>query len=150
MGKKISVSDEQIIEAAVNSISCTAAAVKLGIKYHTFRVHAKRLGVFNPNPSGKGIKKPIDDHRKFNLQDILEGKHPQYPTGKLKKRLIDLNILQNVCSECGITEWNKKPLVLHLDHIDGNRHNHKLDNVRLLCPNCHSQTDTYCGKNKTN
>ena len=149
MGKRISVSDEQIIESAINSKSGAAAAVKLGIKYDTFRVHAKRLGVFNPNPSGKGLKKPITDERKFNLHDILEGKHPQYPTGKLKKRLLDSNILKNVCSECGVNEWNKKTLVLHLDHKDGNSSNHRLNNLRMLCPNCHSQTDTYCGKNKT-
>ena len=73
MGKRIKVSDEQIVEAAKNSLSGAAAAVKLGIKYDTFRVHAKRLGVFNPNPSGKGITKPINDDRKFILQDILEG-----------------------------------------------------------------------------
>jgi hypothetical protein len=76
---------KSIVEAAKNSLSGAAAAVKLGIKYDTFRVHAKRLGVFNPNPSGKGITKPINDDRKFILQDILEGKHPQYSTGKLKK-----------------------------------------------------------------
>jgi len=149
MGKKISVSDEQIVEAALNSMSGAAAAVKLGIKYDTFRVHAKRLGVFNPNQSGKGIKKPISDERKFVLDDILNGKHPQYPTGKLKKRLLENKIFQNICSECGVTEWNGKKLVMHLDHKDGDRHNHKLSNVRMLCPNCHSQTDTYCGKNKT-
>ena len=95
MGKKISVSDEQIVEAAKNSLSGAAAAVKLGIKYDTFRVHAKRLGVFNPNPSGKGITKPINDDRKFVLQDILEGKHPQYSTGKLKRRMIEGNLLKN-------------------------------------------------------
>lgn len=149
MGKRISVSDEQIVEAALKSPSGAAAAVVLGIKYDTFRVHAKRLGVFNPNPSGKGINKPITDERKFNLSDILGGKHPQYPTGKLKKRLLDEKIFFNVCSECGIKEWNGKNIVMHLDHKDGNRHNHSLDNVRMLCPNCHSQTDTYCGKNKT-
>jgi hypothetical protein len=148
MGKRISVTDNNIIEAARNSLSGASAAVKLGIKYDTFKVHAKRLGVFNPNPSGKGIKKPINDERKYHLDDILNGKHPQYPTGKLKKRLLDEGIFSNVCSECGIKEWNNKKLVMHLDHKDGNRHNHSLDNVRMLCPNCHSQTDTYCGKNK--
>ena len=149
MGKRINVSDEQIVEASKNSLSGASAAVKLGIKYDTFRVHAKRLGVFNPNPSGKGITKSINDDRKFVLQDILEGKHPQYSTGKLKKRMIEDNLLKNICSECGVSEWNKKKLVMQLDHIDGNSRNHKLKNLRMLCPNCHSQTDTYCGKNKT-
>lgn len=51
------------------------------------------------------------------------------------------------CSECGISnEWNNKSLSLHLDHIDGNSDNDSLDNLRLLCPNCHSQTETYGSK----
>jgi 5-methylcytosine-specific restriction endonuclease McrA len=150
MGKKINVTDEQIIDAATTSLSGAAAAVKLGIKYNTFRVHAKRLGVFLTNQSGKGIKKAIVDERKFNLKDILGGEHPQYPTGKLKRRLLEKNIFVNVCSECGVKDWNNKKLVMQLDHIDGNSHNHKLENLRMLCPNCHSQTDTYCGKNVKN
>jgi len=49
------------------------------------------------------------------------------------------------CGECGIgTEYNNKLMILQMDHIDGNPENHHLDNLRLLCPNCHTQTDTYC------
>jgi hypothetical protein len=55
--------------------------------------------------------------------------------------------LQNTCSSCGIKDWNGKPLVLELEHIDGDSTNNKLDNLTLLCPNCHSQTDTYKSKN---
>jgi len=64
----------------------------------------------------------------------------------LKRYLIEQN---NQCVLCKITgKWNGKPLTLHLDHIDGNSDNNTLTNVRLLCPNCHSQTDTWCGRNK--
>ena len=87
-------------------------------------------------------------NKKFDLQDILEGKHPQYPTLKLKNRIIKEKLLENKCSSCGISEWQEKSISLQLDHIDGNSHNHVLSNLRLLCPNCHSQTDTWCGKNK--
>tara|TARA_R100001015_G_C4618252_1_gene174715 strand:+ start:486 stop:986 length:501 start_codon:yes stop_codon:yes gene_type:complete len=52
------------------------------------------------------------------------------------------------CAECGITtEYNGKLMILQIDHIDGNPENHHLDNLQLLCPNCHSQTDTYCIRN---
>lgn len=52
------------------------------------------------------------------------------------------------CVLCNVTnEWNGKPLSLHVDHIDGDRDNNNVKNLRLLCPNCHSQTDSYCGKN---
>lgn len=49
----------------------------------------------------------------------------------------------HICSSCGIEDWNKKPIVLDVDHIDGNPKNDNPINVRLLCPNCHSLTDTY-------
>lgn len=51
------------------------------------------------------------------------------------------------CSVCSISEWNNKKIVLELEHIDGNSDNNNLENICLICPNCHSQTDTYKGKN---
>ena len=64
-----------------------------------------------------------------------------------KKRLIQENILEYKCAICGLIEWQNHPLVLQLDHINGNNTDNRLENLRLLCPNCHSQTDTYTGKN---
>jgi len=56
-----------------------------------------------------------------------------------------------ICTECGTgTTWNDKPLTLQLDHIDGNSDNNSLDNVRLLCPNCHTQTKTWGAKGSGN
>lgn len=54
------------------------------------------------------------------------------------------------CAECGISDWNNKPLTLQLEHKDGNSENNKPENLCLLCPNCHSQTPTYGAKNKGN
>lgn len=54
------------------------------------------------------------------------------------------------CWKCGITEWNQIKIVLELEHIDGNSDNNVEENLSLLCPNCHSQTDTYKGKNTGN
>ena len=47
------------------------------------------------------------------------------------------------CSSCGITEYNNKPITLQVDHIDGDRTNNEFENLRFLCPNCHSQTKTW-------
>ena len=54
------------------------------------------------------------------------------------------------CIDCGISEWNGKEIVLQVDHIDGDPANNRGSNLRLLCPNCHSQTETYKGGNKNN
>lgn len=57
-------------------------------------------------------------------------------------------MLESYCYECKLTEWCGKNIPLELDHIDGSHNNNSLDNLRLLCPNCHAQTETYRGKNK--
>ena len=68
----------------------------------------------------------------------------------MKKYLIRFELLPNTCALCKLgASWQSKPLVFHLDHIDGNPTNNRLENLRILCPNCHSQTPTYCGKNAT-
>lgn len=59
----------------------------------------------------------------------------------------DLNI-HYACSGCGIDKWKDQPITLELDHIDGDNTNNTVQNLRLLCPNCHSLTDTFRGRNK--
>jgi hypothetical protein len=148
MSRKIKVSDEEIVSVALTSKSATSAASILGIKYSTFKVHAERLGVFKTNQSGKGISKPITDNRKIPLVEILQGLHPSYQTNKLRRRIIDEGIKEQKCECCGLTEWLGKNISLELDHIDGNCYNHHMENLRIVCPNCHAQTETYRGKNK--
>lgn len=67
----------------------------------------------------------------------------------LKNRLIKENLLKNECDICKIEPyWNGKSLSLQLDHINGTNNDNRLENLRLLCPNCHSQTDTFSSKNR--
>jgi hypothetical protein len=66
---------------------------------------------------------------------------------EVKLKIIEQNLIDYKCAICKIDSWNDAYISLHLDHIDGNNSNHDLQNLRFLCPNCHSQTDTYAGKN---
>lgn len=88
--------------------------------------------------ASKYVKKPIEDY--LVNPSYMDSTH-------LKKRLLTENLLKAECSICKTTDWCGKPLTLHLDHINGVHHDNRLDNLRVLCPNCHSQTDTYCGRN---
>jgi 5-methylcytosine-specific restriction endonuclease McrA len=65
----------------------------------------------------------------------------------LKRRLIKEGLLAALCGDCGIREWRRMPLALELHHINGDRSDNRLENLALLCPNCHSQTDTWGGRN---
>ncbi len=67
--------------------------------------------------------------------------------GSIKRRLLELGLLSDRCSRCGIAEWRGRLLAIHLDHINGLKDDWRLENLRMLCPNCHSQTPTFSGRN---
>jgi 5-methylcytosine-specific restriction endonuclease McrA len=87
-------------------------------------------------------------HR-YDLKDILIENSTYANISRLKERLLQENKLEYKCAICGNNgRWLDKPLSLQLDHINGNHMDHRLENLRFLCPNCHAQTDTFSGKNK--
>lgn len=81
------------------------------------------------------------------LLSLLVERSPAHGAN-LKSRLLLAGLLRNACYECGISSWRGRVLSLQLDHINGVRDDNRVHNLRLLCPNCHSQTDTFCGRNK--
>lgn len=88
-------------------------------------------------------------HFKYNepkpLKDWLTIWETKHRLPYLKKRIINEGLLKEECILCGQKNiWNGKKLVLHLDHINGNNQDNRIENLRILCPNCHTQTETYC------
>ena len=131
---------KEAVETAINQTQTMgAAALLLGLDRRTFKKIAESYNLYDGGVGMRGAGR-------FELNDILNGKHPQYPTSKLSKRLVKEGYKKYCCESCGISEWNGKSISLELNHIDGNNGNHALSNLELLCPNCHSQTDTYRSK----
>jgi rubrerythrin len=97
---------------------------------------------YKGNQGGKNIKK--DPKRKTALEYMKSTHVKSY---KLKAKLLEDGLKEYICESCEGTEWVGKPIPLELHHVDGNHYNNELDNLELLCPNCHALTENYRGKN---
>ena len=87
-------------------------------------------------------------HTKRTIDKILVKDSVQACSTRIKQYLLKNNIVKEECSVCKIPpEWNNNPLTLQLDHINGDHFDNRVENLRLICPNCHSQTDTFTGRN---
>lgn len=95
---------------------------------------------FNKNYTGRKNVKA--------LSDILIEGSDYANMSRLKIRLLKEKLIEERCYCCGISEWLNKPLSLQIHHKNGINTDHRINNLCLLCPNCHSQTDSYCGRNK--
>ena len=79
--------------------------------------------------------------------DELLAAGPRRNRNHLKKRLFDAGIKARRCESCGLASWQGQDIPLTLHHVDGDRHDNRLENLQILCANCHSQTDTWSGRN---
>ena len=118
-----------------------------GDNYKIFHKYVKEYNLDTSHFTGKRV----------NLGNKLNGKNnlsnkEYFTNNKLRKssdiikRLLKFNLLEYKCSCCGLSEWRGEPISLHLHHINGNHFDNTLNNLTLLCPNCHSQTDSFAGK----
>lgn len=149
---------KQMLEkAAKKSESVTGVMRELGITYLSgnMRTHIKKrlehhkidTSHFLGSNWVKGKKSP----KRLTPKDVFvydrcNGNKEKVAT--LRRCMIESGI-EHSCKFCDLSsEWNSKPLTLQIDHIDGDFLNNKINNLRFLCPNCHSQTETFGGKNK--
>jgi 5-methylcytosine-specific restriction endonuclease McrA len=144
-------SDEEFIEIFNNSIGYSDCLRKLGLgakgggSTKGLKNRINKLGLTTDH-----FRRPvvINNTAKFAMKDILIENSSYLNITRLKIRLVNEGVLSYICNSCNQTDtWNNKSLVLQLDHINGIHNDHRLENLRFLCPNCHSQTETYSGKN---
>ena len=152
MPRKPKILLQSDVERAIkNTQSNLEASRFLRVHYDTYKKYASlykdkdgnSLFESHKNQSGKGLRKiQKGDKAKYPLQEIIEGKHPKYPTSKLKFRLIREALLEEKCVTCGMEEKRITDMTvpLLLDHKDGDIYNHKIDNLQLLCYNCYYLT----------
>ena len=133
--------EAEIREAQGRSRSAKDTARTLGVSYNTYKKYAKLYGIFDIdyNPTNVPIERRLKlTVGKYPLSEILQGKYPNYPITKLKRRLIKNDVFPECCTACGFDEVRvtdgKAPLLL--DFLDGNWQNHRLENLRFLCYNC--------------
>ena len=136
------------IEWAIRStMSIRAAAQYLGVSYNTFKKYAKMYDLFeqNKNQSGVGITTKGNTGWGVKIQDLFDGKHPNYPHWKLQERIVRDGYLKQECSNCGYNEENMATgkTCLGVDFKDGDSKNWLLDNIRLLCANCYYSFNAY-------
>ena len=138
----MAVQESKSIAQVIRRLSLVPA----GGNYASVKVAIETLGLDTSHFTGSGWRKgtslgPKRDITVYLSNQAFIGSH------KLKKRLLAEGIFEHKCYSCENTEWMGKSIPLELEHINGCHKDNSLENLTLLCPNCHAQTDTYRGKN---
>ena len=153
--KKRSWTEDQLRAAVENSTSYRQVLAKLNLRqaggnYEQVRKYIQEASLSTSHFKGKAWNKGLKGMRRpvISLDKIL-ARESSFQSYKLKIRLFAANLKPRYCEECGWAETNSDGyLPLELDHINGDRHDNRLENLRILCPNCHSLKPTHRGRNK--
>lgn len=148
--------NQQLIESINQSDSIRSTLFKLGLNpsggnYASIHKIIKELDIDITHFKGKSVNKGKYFGPKKPLKDYLilsDQYQPIINSNKLKKRLILEGIKYHVCEMCGTREWLNQKVPLEIHHINGNKYDNQIENLQILCPNCHTLTKNYRGKNK--
>lgn len=150
---------EALKEVVANSITQTEVLKKLGLSLRSgnHQTLLNYIVLYNIDISHfEGKQVAYKKLREYKEKIYLSNEN-YFVTGVVRKnqssknRILKNNLKEHKCAQCGIGDiWNNKPLVLQLDHINGDRLDNRLENLQFLCPNCHSQTETFGNNKRTN
>lgn len=148
------ITDEQFVELIKSSTNISEVLFKLGytVKGNSwgFSNVRRRMDDLNiPMSTFKGKSAMLQSSREKDLTaEMLFKENCKHNRNCLRRFIIKNGLLPYKCAICGAKEWNGKTLSLELDHINGINNDNRLENLRFLCPNCHSQTTTYGSRNQ--
>lgn len=147
--------EQQYRQAVLQAKSIAQVCRLLGLKpvggnYATVNNAIKRYHIDTQHFTGKGwnIGLAFKPKQQAKIEDLLT-EHSNYQSYKLRNRLLREDILPRQCCKCKRTTWQGIPIPLELHHINGDRHDNRIENLAMLCPNCHAMTDNYRGHNKS-
>lgn len=151
--KLFKYTEAQLRDAVTQSTSLRQVLLKLKVAPYggNYAVLKKAINYYQLDTThfaGQAWNKGKTLPAKQPLEAYLNNQVP-IQSYKLKNRLLKEGVFQHQCMNCHRTEWTGQPIPLELDHIDGNNNNNSLNNLRLLCPNCHALTPTYRSKNRS-
>jgi hypothetical protein len=146
-----SLSEAEVADAVRSSRSYAQVLSKLGLRPGGNQTRLKGLigdlGLDTSHFTSQGWSKGMTfPPRRRPIEGVLV-KGRLVKSYQLKKRLLDHGLKERRCEMCGLESWNGHPIPLELDHINGRREDNRLENLRVLCPNCHALTPTYRGRN---
>ena len=152
MPRKWNVEDlEGVVKKSrsVREVLSALGLIEAGGNYDTIRRYVDQLELDTSHWVGQGWRKGVTTPIKpaTPLKDILVENSTYTNTGCLRRRLISEGYKGEYCEHCRRTEWEGVPIPLELEHINGNRYDNRIENLEVICPNCHALTPTHRGRN---